>query len=250
MSIARKLASLILVMVLVVTLFVDVTSPILADQNNTQGSFSILVFKDGEWQLQGELSFSDYETLQMPLSNNVGQLKLRLVQKGHDAASIDHVIVQKYGINYLPTSAININNNTDVLTKILFPEYDVCDGWDSTLEIVWDSAPENATLVMRAMEENLGEGHGAPMYYPWPYEHYTLSHSLINDGSITVDGLLKENTEPDFGVFWQPYSSHPDGYTYGWIHCDIEYLYAAVEITGDNTADEGDWGALYTVIRG
>ncbi|MFC1846146.1 hypothetical protein ACFLYM_01870 [Chloroflexota bacterium] len=250
MSIAKKLACLILVIVLAVTLFVDVTSPILADQDNNQGSFSIFVFKDGEWQLQGKLSFSNYETLQMPLSNNTGKLKLRLVQEGHDAAFVDYVTVQKYGTSFLPTSAINIDDNTDVLTKIIYPDYDVCNGWDSMLEIVWDSAPEDAALVMRAMEEDLGEGHGAPFYYPWPWEHYTLSYLLIDDGGITVDGLLREYTVPDFRVFWQPYSSHPDGYTYGWIHCDNEYLYAAVEVTGDNTADDGDWGALYVMVDG
>jgi len=248
-SSARKFASLVLVIVLVVTLFVGMTPPILADQKNNEGSFFISVFRDGEWQLQGELSFTDYETLQLPLSNDAGQLKLRLVQEGHDAAYVDHVIVQKYGIPYLPTSAINIDG-TDVLAKILSPEYDVCNGWKSTLEIVWDSAPENATLIMRAMEEDLGERHGAPLYYPWPFEHRTLSNLLINNGGITVDGLLEEHTVPDFSVFWQPSSPHPDGYTYGWIHCDNKYLYAAVEVTVDNTADEGDWGALYVMVNG
>ncbi|MFC2049634.1 hypothetical protein ACFLTN_00400 [Chloroflexota bacterium] len=250
MAITRKLVNLIFVVVLVVTLFVGVTPPVLADQDSNEGSFSAYVFKDGEWQLQGVLHFSDYETLQMQLSNYTGQLKLRLVQEGHDGAYIDQVIVQKYGIPYLPTSAINIDNNTGVLTKILYPEYDVCNGWDSTLEIVWNNAPENATLVMRAMEEDLGEGHGTPMYYPWPYEHRTLSYLLVNDGGITVDGVLEESTEPDFSVFWQPYSPHPDGYTYGWIHCDNEFLYAAVEVTADNTPDADDWGALYIIVDG
>ncbi len=250
MSIAKKLACLMLIMSLAVTLFVDVTSPILADQDNNQGSFSVFVFEGGKWQLQGELSFSDYETLQMPLNNDEGQLKLRLVQEGHDSAFVDYVTLQKYGIFFLPASAINIDDNTDVLTKILYPEYDVCNGWDSTLEIVWDNAPENAALVMRAMEEDLGEGHGAPFYYPWPWEHYMLGYLLIDDGGITVDGLLKEHKIPDFSVFWQPYSPHPDGYTYGWLHCDSEYLYAAVEVTGDNTPDDGDWGALYIMVDG
>ena len=250
MAITRKLANLIFVVVLVVTLFVGVAPPVLADQDSNEGSFSAYVFKDGEWQLQWVLHFSDYETLQMQLSNYTGQLKLRLVQEGHDAAYIDQVIVQKYGIPYLPTSAINIDNNTDVLTKILYPEYDVCNGWDSTLEIVWDNAPENAILVMRAVEEDIGEGHGSPMYYPWPYEHRTLSHLLVNDGGIAVDGVLGESTEPDFSVFWQPYSPHPDGYTYGWIHCDNEFLYAAIEVTADNTPDTEDWGALYIIVDG
>jgi hypothetical protein len=250
MAITRKLVNLIFAAVLVVTLFAGAAPPVLADQNSNEGSFSAYVFKDGEWQLQGVLHFSNYETLQMQLGNYAGQLKLRLVQEGHDAAYIDQVILQKFGIPYFPTSAVNIDNNTDVLTKILYPEYDVCNGWDSTLEIVWDNAPQNAILVMRAMEEDTGEGHGTPMYYPWPWEHRTLSHLLVNDGGITVDGVLEESTKPDFSVFWQPYSPHPAGYTYGWIHCDNEFLYAAVEVTADNTPDADDWGALYIMVDG
>ena len=250
MAPTRKLVNLAFAVVLVVTLLVGATPPVLAEQDSNEGSFSAYVFKDGEWQLQGVLHFSDYETLQMQLSNYKGQLKLRLVQEGHDGAYIDQVIVQKYGIPYLPTSAINIDNNTGVLTKILYPEYDVCNGWDSTLEIIWNNAPQNATLVMRAMEEDLGEGHGAPMYYPWPCEHRTLSYLLVNNGGITVDGVLEESTEPDFSVFWQPYTPHPDGYTYGWIHCDNKYLYATVEVTADNTPDADDWGALYIIVDG
>jgi hypothetical protein len=250
MAPTRKLVNLVFAAVLVVTLFVGAAPPVLADQYSNEGSFSAYIFKDGEWQLQGVLHFSDYETLQLQLSNYTGQLKLRLVQQGHDAAYIDQVILQKDGIFYLPASAVNIGNSTDVLTKILYPEYDVCNGWDSTLEIAWDNAPGNATLVMRAMEEDLGEGHGSPMYYPWPWEHRTLSHLLVNDGGITVDGVLEESTKPDFSVLWQPYSPHPAGYTYGWIHSDSKFLYAAVEVTADNTPDAEDWGALYIIVDG
>jgi hypothetical protein len=249
-SIAKKLGILILVLVLAVTLFAGKTPSAPVDSDNNKGSFFVSVLKDGGWQLQGKLSYSDYETLQIPLNNDASQLKVRLVQKGHDSAYIDYVTAQKNGLAILPVSAVDIDDNADILTKILSPDYDVCNGWRRTIEVAWDSAPENAVLVMRAMEEDLGEGHGAPMYYPWPYEHRSLSYLLVDDGGITIDGLLKEYTEPDFYVFWQPYSPHPDGYTFGWIHCDNDYLYAAVEVTGDNTADAGDWGALYIVVDG
>lgn len=130
------------------------------------------------------------------------------------------------------------------------PEYDVCNAWNSTLEIIWDNVPENTTLVMRAMEEDLDENHGGPLYYPYIPRGYTLGHTLVNDGSITVDGLLEEPTGADFSTFWMPSSPHPDGYTYGWLHSDGEYLYAAVEVTADNTPDEEDWGAIYVMVNG
>ena len=247
----KRLAGLIFVLVMVLSLMIGVTPAVLADQNNDEGSFHILVLSNGDWQLRGELSFFDYETLQLPLENDAGQLKIKLLQQGHDGAFVDYVAVQKDNITYLPISAINIDSNVDVLTKVLSPEYDVCDAWDSTLEVVWDNVPEDTVLVMRAMEEEIGEGHGGPLYYPSPLRlGNTLSHTLVSDGGITVDGWLEELAEPDFSVFWTPISPHPDGYTNGWLHCDEDYLYAAVEVTADNTPDEEDWGAVYVVVNG
>jgi len=100
------------------------------------------------------------------------------------------------------------------------------------------------------MEEDLGEGHGDPLYHPYIPSGYTLGHTLVNDGGITVDGLLEEETVPDFSAFWMPSSPHPDSYTWGWLHSDGEYLYAAVEVTVDNTPDEEDWGAIYVMVNG
>jgi len=211
-------------------------------------SFDILVLNGSKLEHQGELSFYNYETLQLPLTHDAGTFTLRLSQHGHDAAYVDYVALKKDDTIYIPISARN--GDIDILHKIISPEYDVCDAWNSTLEIRWDNVPEDTTLVMRAMEEDLGEGHGSPLYYPLLREGYTLTHTLVDDGSIHVDGILEEPTEPDFSVFWRPDSPHPDGYTYGWLHSDNQYLYAAVEITADNTPDQEDWGALFVMVDG
>ena len=246
----RKLAGFALVTILVITLIADAAPLVLADNNGDEGSFDVLVFENGNWQLQGELSFSDYETLELTLDNDAGQVSIRLVQHGHDGAYVDYVALQKDLATYLPSGAIDVNANASILSKIISPEYDVCDAWNSALEIVWDGVPANATLVMRAMEEDLGAGHGGPIYYPDIRCGETLGYTLANDDGIIVDGVLEESEEPDFTVFWQPDSPHPDGYTYGWLHCDEDYLYAAVEVTADNTPDEEDWGALYVMVDG
>ncbi|MBK5189941.1 MAG: right-handed parallel beta-helix repeat-containing protein [Methanosarcinales archaeon] len=214
------------------------------------GSFEVLILNGGDWEQQGELSFYNYETRQLPLTHDAGTFTLRLSQHGHDAAYVDYVALKKDDTLYLPTSALNMDSTANIWHKIISSEYDVCDAWNSTLEIRWDNVPENTTLVMRAMEEDLGEGHGSPLYYPLLREGRTLTHTLVDDGGMTVDGLLEENGEPDFSVFWRPDSPHPDGYTYGWLHSDNQYLYAAVEITADNTPDEEDWGALFVMVNG
>ena len=247
----REFLQLSFAVLLVSSLVLGISAAVLAEgDEGLKGSFDILILENGDWQWQGEFSFGDYETRQLALENGAGQIKLRLVQHGHDTAYVDYIALQKDAETYLPISAVNIDNSAEVLGKVMSPEYDVCDAWNSTLEIIWDNVPENTTLVMRAMEEDLGEGHGGPLYYPYIPRGYTLGHTLVKGNSTTVDGLLEEPTEPDFIAFWMPSSPHPDGYTCGWLHSDGEYLYAAVEVTADNTPDEEDWGAIYIRVNG
>jgi len=123
------------------------------------GSFEVLILNGGDWEQQGELSFYNYETRQLPLTHDAGTFTLRLSQHGHDAAYVDYVALKKDDTLYLPTSALNMDSTANIWHKIISSEYDVCDAWNSTLEIRWDNVPENTTLVMRAMEEDLGEGH-------------------------------------------------------------------------------------------
>lgn len=250
MRILRRPVYTVIAICLMLFMVIQLPGVVLADEHQEQGSFTVLMLRNGEWELQGELIFSDYETLLLPLDNDADQLRLRITQHGQDGAYVDYLALQKGGMTYSPVSAINLDTSTDVLTKVLSPEYDVCNAWGSTLEAVWDDVPANATLVVRAMQENLGHGHGSPLYYPDIHSGQTLSHTLVNDGCIIVDGLLEEATEPDFTVFWQPDTPHPDGYTYGWLHCDEYYLYVAVEVTADNTPDKEDWGALYVMVNG
>jgi len=246
----KRFVGVVFAIILVFTLLLGVTPSVLADSESDGGSYDVLIYKKGDWQLQGQLSFSDYETRRLSLNNSLGQLRIRLSQHGHDGAFVDYLALEKGTAIFAPTSAINVGSNASILTKVISPEYDVCDAWNNTLEVVWENAPDNATLVMRAMEEDFGEGHGIPLYHPHIQQGETLSHTLIDDGGIPIDGLLQELKEPDFTVFWQPDSPHPDGYTYGWLHSDSHFLYAAVEVTADNTLDEEDWGALYLIVDG
>jgi hypothetical protein len=111
-------ARLIVVVVFVLSLLAGATTTVLADTADGEGSFDVLVLKNGDWQFQGELSFYDYETLHLPLNNDAGQLTLRLEQYGHDGSYVDYVTVRKENTTYLPVSAINVDSGVDVLTKV------------------------------------------------------------------------------------------------------------------------------------
>jgi parallel beta-helix repeat protein len=213
-------------------------------------SFDILLLNGTKLEYQGELRFSNYETARLPLKHAAGPLTIRVSQHGHDAAYLDYVALTMGDTLYQPTAAVDLETGACVLRKILIPEYDVCYAWNRTIELTWEAVPADTTLIMRAMEEDLGEEHGSPLYYPLLREGHTLTYTIGDDGGIPVDGILEEPAEPDFTVFWKPESPHPEGYTYGWLHADDHYVYAAVEITADNTPDKEDWGALFVMVDG
>jgi uncharacterized repeat protein (TIGR01451 family) len=247
----KKGVGIVTFLALLCSLYCVVPAPVAAASGAADpGSFSIWIQTEGDWQSLGRLDFSNYETREVALGNKSGAVQLKISQQGHNAAAVDYLALSQGSLTYAPLSALNLNSGVDVLVKVLAPEYDVCDAWNSTLLVAWDKAPANARLVMRAMQEDTGEGHGGPFYYPFIQAGKTLSYSLRNDGGITVDGILAESGQPNFSVFWQPDSPHPAGYTCGWLHDDGEYLYAAVEVTSDNTADQADWGSLFVNVKG
>jgi uncharacterized repeat protein (TIGR01451 family) len=247
MSRFKKVIWLVALLALLASFFsgILVTAEPVSSGTENDGSYNIYVSLPGDWQWQGALDFSDYVTRELTLQHNTGTLQIKIVQHGHDTAYVDYLALSKDGVTYSPVSAVNLNTGADVLAKVLSPEYDVCYAWDSSLVITWDAVPANTTLLMRAVEEDLGAYHGTPFYYPYIHNGEFLKYTLVDDGGMAVDGVLAETGAPDFSVFWQPDSPHPDGYTYGWLHSDNTYLYAAVEVTADNTPDKEDWGALY-----
>jgi len=90
------------------------------------------------------------------------------------------------------------------------------------------------------MEEDIGEDHGGPLFYPNIHLGETLSHTLVNDVASPWM-VFWQRRQNRTSVYSGTDSPHPDGYTYGWLHCNEDYLYAAVEVTADNTCDEEDW---------
>ncbi|MDY6959404.1 MAG: NosD domain-containing protein, partial [Halobacteriota archaeon] len=221
-----------------------------ASGHTSGGSFNIHLLSDDEWECQGMLGFKNYETHEFPLNNAAGPVTLQISQHGHDSAYVDYIVLKKDDTIYLPDSATNLETGSNILTKVISSEYDVCYAWESTIELFFNDVPADATLVMQAMEEDIDENHGSPLYYPILRNGETLGYTLKNDGEIIVDGILDKTGAPDFNVLWRPDSAHPDGYTTGWLHSDDTYLYAAVEITADNTPDDDDWGALYIMVNG
>jgi hypothetical protein len=216
-------------------------------------SYDVYVKTSGGWAVQEERQFSKYyETASIDLSGLLpdadGEYKVRIAQQGGIAAHIDYVALCD-GAPISPTSATCIDNDLDVLQKVVQLDNDVADAWGKTIECTWENSVSSPVLIVNANIEHYTIE--APILTPCIMRpELMLPYVITNNGIIAVDGVPDSLGAPDFSDYWTPTSGHPCGYTYLWLRSDGEYLYGLMEITSDNTYDETGWGSLYINANG
>ncbi len=209
-------------------------------------TYTVYIKNGNEWEEIGQYHlFKPYQLLTIPLARyNLGNgCTIRISQHGGVAAHVDYVAL-KDGDYFAPSSAFYVDDGGSVLGKISSFDYDVLDILNKTVEISWDGSFENPVLLIRANEEPYGRG--IPITTPRNMIPDRMKEYVItNNGAMNVDGTPDELGSPDFSAYWIPGTGHPPGYTYLWLRSDGEYLYAAMEVTGDNTYDDTGWGSIY-----
>jgi len=226
-----------------------------ADVCEMEESYHILVQEEGAWADHATLHYEfEYATRRLDLTgafkDPTAPYRLRITQRGMDAAHIDYLALSIDGILHTPIQAINLTNGEDILQKLISPEHDVADVHEATIEIVWENVPgaHGILLVMNAREEDLSKRKAVPFRYP---EDGYYSVELVEGTSIVVDGQITPKdglTESLFAVYSMPVTGHPRGYTYGYVSCDKSHLYGVLDFTPDNTQDNGrDWASMEVV---
>jgi uncharacterized repeat protein (TIGR01451 family) len=216
-------------------------------------SYDVYVKTVDGWALQEQLYLSKYyETVSIDLSGVLpdvdGEYTVRIAQHGGIAAHIDYVALGEES-PASPTSAICVDDGTNVSRKVVAQDNDVADAWGKTIECTWESSVSSPVLIVNANIEHYTIE--APIRTPCIMTpELMLPYVITNNGIITVDGVPDSLGAPDFSDYWTPASGHPYGYTYLWLRCDSEYLYGLMEITGDNTYDKTGWGSLYINANG
>ena len=211
-------------------------------------TYTIYVKQNGEWKEIKKIHLNKpYSMVTLPLTDHLpdsdGEYKVRISQHGGVAAHMDYVAIRDNGY-HSPSFAAYLDDGGSILSKIMEEDKDVASMWGRTVEIKWDGQFSSPVLVMKANEEH--HASGVPYLTPHPMLPSLMdSYIISNNGAIDVDGMPDELGSPDFSAFWVPGTGHPPGYTYLWLRSDGEYLYAAMEVTGDNTYDEDGWGAIY-----
>jgi hypothetical protein len=217
------------------------------------GSFVVFIFRKGRWERAGEL-YADrhYRNMKLDMKRLArGKItRLRLEQNGGGAAHIDSLFL---------AGSPPVKAPDDLMFKISRTDYDVIDASNKSYEFEFDTGsspwkkPPALELYARIEPEEIKE---IPFQYPLDNMFKTMSETSAyysyrageNPGKLTLDGELSEENlgTPFFSEYYPVGSGHPQGATYGWVCDDGNYLYVALDVTGDNTSDGGkDYTKVY-----
>lgn len=216
-------------------------------------SYHISTWDGSQWVKRGELHFGlHYEEKEFDLSawapKNGGDFRVRIRQRGLEAAHVDSVALNLGQARLLPASALHLGTSRDVLPKVLYPDNVVLDLHEQEMEVRWENVPAGRLrLALKAREEKLTGRKAIPFTYPAESGHvynYVVrgNRPMLVDGRQTAqDGL----GDPLFKVYSRPGTGHPAADVYGYVQSDGKYLYAALDFAVDNTEDKDkDWAAL------
>ena len=216
---------------------------------NPQGVYVIYIFKDGEWQEVGSLSFDRFfREREIDLVSYLPAYevaKIRLVQKGGGAAHIDSVFLG----GRPPIEVKGIEDNT-ALEKLSGKDFDVVDAYHKSMEFVFLANGENniLRLTARVEDETITK---TPFQFPAENLFKEMNEKSqffpYRLNGQEVGSMIDDNVEePFFQKFSLTGTGHPSGYTYGWVKNDYENLYVRIDFTVDNTMDgEKDYAKVY-----
>ena len=216
------------------------------------GTFSVQVWRDGEWKDAGSLAFNRFFLEErLDLSAFVpqeGSIRIRLTEKGGGAAHIDSIMLGDKS----PTQVLDVD---DGLRKLARKDFDVIDAFDKSIELTFNGHVKKKVLSLTARieepiiaknpfqfpEDNLFRDMDSSAHF-YPYK--------INSrkGPISLDGHLDEVIyhSPFFKEYSATATGHPSGYTYGWVWNDDNNLYVAIDFTPDDTIDgDKDYAKVY-----
>lgn len=223
------------------------------ESKSVNGEYVISVFTDGKWKEAGRLGYDMFlMEKSLDLSGYLiesSSTTLRIIPEGGEVSHLDSVFLggeTPQSVNY---------DDGILLGKLSKKDLDLINVGPGGIELVFPASRGNDILSVtgRIEGEKITK---EPFKFPsgntykevnkssefYSYKLYSVSKKLTVDGNLEeVEGL-----EPLFREFCIPGTGHPQGYTYGWVMNDDEYLYAVVDFTPDNTMDgDKDYSKLY-----
>lgn len=217
----------------------------------TNGEMVVSVWVDGQWKEVGSLCYDRFmreEQLELDTIFSEQSIMLKIVKKGGGAAHLDSVLLGG-------DKPLRVGGDAFLLKKLSAKDNDVINVDEAGIVVDFAPGAPGRMLSLTARVEGLVISK-EPFKFPAANNYrdinshsafysYTLGSSVK---TLTIDGKPNEadGLSPLFKEYCIPGSGHPEGYTYGWVMNDSEYLYAVVDFTPDNTMDgDKDYSKLF-----
>lgn len=198
------------------------------------GEFEIYLWLNKRWIKAGTLAYDRFlREREIDLSGLLkgrGKAKIKIIQKGGEAAHIDSIFL---GGN----SPQKVQGLTDELAlhKLSKKDLDVADAYKKKIELTFPAQGDKKLKLTARIEGPIKTA--LPFHFPIE----NLRKETKDFSSFYVYELNPKNKprEPKliFKEFSPAGSGHPSNFTYGWARNDHENLYVKIDFTPDNTYD-------------
>lgn len=204
------------------------------DKMKPQGDFTIYVWQGKKWVKSGSLAYDRFlREREIDLSSvlkDKGKVKIKIVQKGGEAAHIDSVF-----LGGAPPQEVKGITDELALQKLSKKDLDVTNAFNKKLELTFPEQGDKKLSLTARIEGPIKTG--IPFYFP----RENLMKEINTLSSFYTYELNVGNKTQEPKLIFKEYSptgsGHPPGYTYGWIKHDDENLYVKIDFTPDNTSD-------------
>lgn len=209
--------------------------------NNTKGEYVISVLINDKWQEAGRLEFDLYpEEKTLDLSGILPKFRSTVVKISRDSGDLVHL--DSVFLGGETAQSANFNDGI-LLLKLSKKDLDLASITPDGIELVFPANRKNDILSVKGQTGGKGIAN-EPFRFPCANtnkqfcmnrEFYTYRLNSVNKTPV-INGNLEEITglEPLFKELCIPVTGHPEGYAYGWVMNDNNYLYAVIEFTSDN----------------
>jgi hypothetical protein len=188
---------------------------------------AVIVIEGGNWGARQSFE-SKLTAKKFKLTIDPGNTTFMIRQRNGAHSSLDRIAIFADDKIVRPKTARQ--NGLDVNKKVGGSEKDVLDIHENPVEVMFE-IPKAKKYVLE-VTANEYDDRASILRSPT----YGFMTAKVFNGTMNIDGVLDAGLGPYHNpIWWVMRNGRQQTFTYTWLKSDGEYLYVAIEATGDNT---------------
>lgn len=188
---------------------------------------AVIIVEGGNWGIKQSFE-SKLTAKKFKLSLEPGNITFMIRQRNGAHSSLDRIAI--FADDKIVRPKVARQNGINVHKKVAGSEKDVLDIHENPVDLMFEipKAKKYALEVIANEYDDKGSTLRSPQY--------GFVTAKVFNGTMEIDGALDSGLGPyNNPMWWVMRHGRQQTFTYSWFKSDGEYLYATVEVTGDNT---------------